>query len=246
MENIQYGKFLGLVLFLLCSLFLTVPLHASDDLRIEGIAHDPHHSAGSLVVVNGTFLKEGDVYQNYKILKINPNSVHVQNAQDGTEKDLYITGGRPSSAEPDETGTSETDAVPSTPESVPSQTGVEKILSEAVTNPLAVIGLAREVSVIADLKQIHMAGSAFFAEYEMSEEISLKKLTERGMISRAFEGGVKGGYRFSVKTVGGGVVASADPVNDSPTAKHFYVDEHGVLFEAVGGLATDKSRPRTI
>lgn len=43
-----------------------------DDLILEGIAYDP---AGSLVIVNGSMLKEGEVVGNTKVLRIEPSKV---------------------------------------------------------------------------------------------------------------------------------------------------------------------------
>ncbi len=41
-----------------------------DELSIEGVVYDPGH--GSIVVVNGAILKEGEELGNVKVLKINP------------------------------------------------------------------------------------------------------------------------------------------------------------------------------
>ena len=58
-----------------------------DDLAVEGVVYDPKH--GSVVIVNGTILKEGEEFGNVKVTKVKENG--VQFMINGTEgfKEIY-------------------------------------------------------------------------------------------------------------------------------------------------------------
>ena len=207
---------------------------ADDDLWLEGTSYEPNNPKASVAVINGAFLKVGDKFQNYQVVEIASNWVRVSNIETGKEKELYVRGAAPppsaeiSAKGGSSGGTAETKGAQTAPPSVS-------------FNPFAFIQMANEVAVIADLKQIHMAGSAFFAEYELSEEVTVEKLVEREMISPIYKGGVKGGYKFSVKAGRRGIIANADPVDEGSKLKHFCIDDYGILHEEVGKPATPQS-----
>ena len=58
-----------------------------DDLVVEGVVYDPEH--GSVVIVNGTILKEGEEFGGVKILKVKSNGATF--SINGTEgfKEIY-------------------------------------------------------------------------------------------------------------------------------------------------------------
>ena len=58
-----------------------------DDLAVEGVVYDPKH--GSVVIVNGTILKEGEEFGNVKVIKVKENGVRFM--INGTEgfKEIY-------------------------------------------------------------------------------------------------------------------------------------------------------------
>lgn len=123
--------------------------------------------------------------------------------------------------------------------------GLEKTLSDTMSNTGGLIQMANEVSVIADLRQVHVAASVYFAEYEgIGETITVEKLSELGLLSPLYSKGVKGQYRFTIEVKPRGVGVHADPIDASSKLKHFYVDEYGDLYEDIGKPATNESNVR--
>ena len=65
-------------------------IESADDVIIEGIVYDPK---GSVVVLNGSVMKEGEEQGNLKILKIEPTGVRVSIS--GTESLISLYSDEP-------------------------------------------------------------------------------------------------------------------------------------------------------
>lgn len=90
----RFGVTLVVILLLLVP-GMVASASAQNDLRVEGISHEPSNSKASIAVVNGKFLKEGDQYQGYRVLQITPGAIRVSNIKSGTEHSLSITESKP-------------------------------------------------------------------------------------------------------------------------------------------------------
>ena len=239
-------------LILLSIFFLQVHsflLSASDDeLRLEGVAYESASPKESIAVINGNFLKTGDEIAGYRVIQVSENSVRLSKLADSSERELQITGKEPT--KPKVIPALKEVIKPKPPEPVlpPQPKKKEGVISKWFSNSFSVLELARQTSVLGDLRQIHTAASAFASEHEGMEganELTVDKLAEAGLISAAYRGGVKGGYRFAIQSNpgSGGAAVSADPVDSKPGLKHFFVDGHGVIFFEEDKPATDQSKP---
>ena len=229
-------KLFAMLLFLVC---LSVPVFA-EDLKLEGIMYEAKDPEQSVVMLNGAFLKSGDTFQGYKILEIKPDSVKVSHSETGEIRELSTVGDKldPASGSVAKEATSVPQAVPKEKKST---------LGGGMLSPFSALVRAKEAVLLADLRRLHVAAAIYYSEYGdmpvsgKPEPITLAKLIERGLVSRAYESGVKGGYKFDLKPDQGGIGVSADPVNSNEKARHFYIDGHGELFVEEGKLATDRS-----
>lgn len=220
---IQMVSLMGLVL---CSFTPSTFAGAMDELTVEGVVYEAKDESKSIAVINGEFLKEGDSYKDYQIIKIKQNAVSVLDKKSGDKVDLRITGARPK----EEAAEKSSDAAE----------GPEKS-SGFGWNPFGVLARAHEVGIIASLKQVHIAALAYYHSHEPVEEVTLEQLIKEDLISEAYGEDYKG-YRFSIDSSHDDIEAHADPVNPNPNANHFIIDKHGMVRVEKGKPATRKSQ----
>jgi hypothetical protein len=227
---------------------------AFETLRVEGISYDPVNAMESVAVINGVFLNPGNQYEHYRVLEILPTTVRVLDIDTNKQHSLPITGGRPrlmreTQMEERLSGPSQGAGIASPQQFLGALAGQESgassdppVSSVSNFNPLAMLGKATELSTVADLKNVHVSAMAYYYESGgYGDELSMEALEKSGMVSGAFNGGVKGKYRYSVHVVGDGVEASAQPVSPSATARYYLIDGDGVMRSNVGSVATAQS-----
>jgi hypothetical protein len=69
-----------------------VGVETVDEIVLEGIVFDPKN--GSIVIVNGSVMKEGDESGNIKVIKINPDGVRLSLNGSETYKKIYTEEGK--------------------------------------------------------------------------------------------------------------------------------------------------------
>lgn len=246
-----------------CSLMLDA--HAAEDLIVEGILYDDANGDNSVAVVNGQFLRKGDTYEGHTVLSVEANAVRLKDQVTGKESQVHIRGGnapqaplrgvepgRGSSEKPKTIEASEFPD-PSRPSASP-VTSLQKIMNEfsRLISPSAkesakkpgfvdrMIGLAWEITAIVELRNLYVAASAYYLmkgghAREPSDLVAAK------LVSKEFEDGVKGKYRFSIKSSGGRVELRANPLEEDSGLKYYYIDEDGTIRVASKGPANAES-----
>ena len=227
--------------FFFCLVLTTPLLRASpeEELRLEGIVRETASQENSIAVVNGNFLKKGDVYQQHRVLEIGPDFVVVAHEASGEKTRLNLSGKPPAKTVEKKTRERK-EEVQESP--VPS-----KINLGGSWNPFAwALNLAWETKGMADLKRIHTACLVYYSEFEEEGEggpkgFGFKELIERGLLPDIYADGEEGKYRFQIRASREGVEASADPVDPGSKLRSFFLDKDGVLRTERGKPATAKS-----
>jgi hypothetical protein len=213
---------------------------AEDNLRVEGILYEPEDGNKSIVIVNGTLLKEGDSVQGYRVKKIERNSVALTEEESGRESVIRVTA-KP--AEPAATAAAPPKIkLPGKAEDQAGSEGEQESESSGFKfnwNPLEYLNKSWELKAIVDLLSIQRAG---FIYYESESggpmnAVTLGDLVKAGYLDSQFEDGENGKYRFRLAVSGGGFEVSADPLEPGSDLLHFYAGQDGVLRAAKGESA---------
>lgn len=242
------------------------PLFAAsqEDLKIEGIVYDGQNGENSYAVVDGNFLKKGDSYEGYKIVSVGSTSVQTVDEKSGKERQFHITGGEPSPYLPPIPGVPETRGMDSAGKPQQEANPITQILEQlrsmmglkedgsfqfpgggsdtkkgSSANPFAkFINIAWEVKAITELKNIYQMAAAYYME--RNEPIKgLAELAQAKMISREFEDGESGPYRFYLKSSAQELEVHADPVDKSSGLRYFMISEE------TGTVRVEQGKPAT-
>ena len=227
MKRIKYVVLVAGLLFF--SVFgLVQPSFAEEDLYLEGIAYEPEKPSESMAVINGNLLKQGDQYQNYRVLEVKSNFVRLAKLDGSGERELRVIGGIHQPAQT--RAPVQTEAKTAGEGNTNLGEDIQKVMTRNAANQLAMLERAKDTVAVADIRQLYVAGSVYFTEHENADPATLDKLIKSGMVSSVFQGGVKGAYRFTVTAASGGVTVNADPVDQNSRLRHFFIDEKGSLF----------------
>lgn len=203
-----------------------------DTVRVEGVLFDPQNSQESFAVINGALFKEGSEYENFKIEKILSDKVRILDTETGEEHDLAVLGNLVPVPEP---SPAETD------EETPEGTNPFAAFFDSIHEWILTVTRVNEIALIADLKNIHVAGTACFLQNNDTSQLTLQQLVNRKMLSRDFEDGIKAGYRFRMEAIGHGIRIYADPEDPKSKRRHFMIDDDGTLYVEKDKPATPES-----
>lgn len=207
-----------------------------EEFRVEGILYESANAAQSAAIVDGQVVKKGDALKNYTVEEVGPDFVRLIRTQTGEEMRLSVkaASGAVKPAPPPPQTASLQDKKPD---------NIMEAMKNAIgssLNPAGMIGLANEVGVLAGLRQVYTAASAYYSMNEMAPSVTLEELVKQDMISDLYASSYKG-YRFRVQSSHDGPEVYADPENSGPDRKYFMIDRHGMIRFEKGKPATAKS-----
>jgi hypothetical protein len=220
---------------------------SEEELYVEGISYESASPNESIAVINGTLLKPGDSFKNYRIVEVGSNFVKLTQLDGSGERMLQVTGGAPKAvAQPTPTPgeTSVPTGLGTAGEGkLPTGQDLQKMMTETMAKSISALAHAKSSAGLADLRQIYTATNVYFSESGNVEGITFDNLIKGGMLSPAFQNGEKGDYRFTIKGGNEGVSVSASPKEKNSGLRHFFIDENGDVYAEDNKPAT-KSSPR--
>jgi hypothetical protein len=231
---------------------------------VEGILYDREDPQNSVAVVNGVFLKKGDLYGDYEIREVEPNAVRVIDRRDGQETEFHITGGERALREisakkllaDEPTKEKREEASPAAPASPPAaeSSGSPDLAGEIMKLAGADAGgtgvdkgmLAQFASLfwemlgMLDTRNVYLACQIYYLN-EGGHAASPAELAAKKLVSGDLADGERGKYRFRIEGKGDDIRVYADPTDSSSGLRHFCMDGGGTLRIEKGRSADSES-----
>ncbi|MBN1687681.1 MAG: hypothetical protein JW893_01125 [Candidatus Omnitrophica bacterium] len=217
---------------------------ASDELRVEGIVYEANSPQGSVAVINGQFLQEGNVFQGYRIESIQESWVTVSHVGTGQTEKLDIVGGEPSrevykkEEKKEAVQPKQNAGVTAVP--VRGQPATAGPMGEMMEQFQGVFGKVWEITAITEMKNIQASANVYAMEQNINSGIKISALINQGFLSGFSSDGVKGPYQYRIETKNG-VAVGAAPVDKKSGLRSFYVDSEGRVHVSDKGLAAEGS-----
>jgi hypothetical protein len=226
----------------------SLPLFAAEELRLEGVMLDQANPAESLAIINGQFVKQGDLVGEHRVTEVMADFAVVRHEKTGELTRLAVTAAPPPAA-------AEADA------KVMPKTMGEKIqdfmahflkparpapgMPPRVKAQAAAAAEGRKDSVwerraVLDLQQIYQAGYRYFSDFQRRPE-SLEVLMSAGYLAGGFVAGKKGRYRFYLDNDLEEPGVRADPVDSGEGLPYLFIDKAYVLRAEKNGPAGYRS-----
>ena len=211
-----------------------------EDIRVEGIVHDPAAPGQSVAILNGVLVKQGDHIGPYKIVSIGPDAVLGVDESSGKEirwAPAVKTPEPPALKKKPLSGVKSLDE----PKANPPEETLPGSGNSFQWNPLNVLSSAEEMQAISEIHQIYRAALVYHETRGGEETLDLKKLGGAGLLSRELASGRKGKYGYRLTVSRSGFEINADPVDSVSNLRHFYIGQDGMLRAEPKAKATAKS-----
>ncbi len=227
------------------------PRAEEEILPIEGIVYDSKKPAESFAVIAGNIYKVGERYQDYAITEVRQDRILVKNSA-GAVSEKRLTGGNHSAvSQPVADKLAIPDPLPTFARKEPDvQTTPAKPILDLLEQIKkwfknfdlgALKNYASEISIIADLRNLHTRAQIFAVEEGQDQTLNLDALIKSEGVDPAYKKN-KNGYRYRVEAAGSdGVRVYADPIQGKDKSKHFMTDENGQIHVELGSPASERS-----
>jgi hypothetical protein len=223
-------------LFLLAAAFFSSGLFAAqtEDFKLDGVMYEKENPQDSVAIVEGQFLRQGDLFQGRKVEEIGPDYVVFQ----------AEAGGAPTRISLSDVTTKKSSKTPAakTDKTVKAAGGAWKF------DVMNIINLATETKARADLKSIFIACTVTANEENIGEDgepvtsnLTLEGLVSRGMLPPSYKNAQNGPYIYTIKGSAGNFEVHADPANPESSLRHFMIDQDGIFHSERGQSATASS-----
>lgn len=205
----------------LLGMVLSLPAQASEpsQWRVEGIVYEKDQPEKSVAIINGNLLREGEKYEGYRVIKIESESVTLQ---DTTSDDVQVLHPKASPPPPQKSNQKPEgyEAYKASLDETSSQNIFQTMLQS--------VRSALEGPVLVNLKSIHTAATIYAIDAPRTP-VTLEALAENSMIEAHFADGVEGDYQYRIRKARNGVEAFAEPVKPKPGSTSYYIDPSGNL-----------------
>ena len=237
------GNLLRLTFFCFWGLFLTFsfsPAYAQD-IRIEGIMVDTANPENSVVIINGEFLKKGDLVKRYRVLEVQAGSVAFLDEESGSKEWLSVEAVIPETAEsPLETESEVLE--PSNTSDEPK--GLKEKFQELLELPKKFINRIWELMALRDLAILNNASVLYYNQTGRFPAM-ISQIVSANLIAPSYEEGKRGKYQLYLISPPNPqqFAVRADPVDPTSGLRFFYIGTDTIIRESTGKQATARSAP---
>lgn len=215
---------------------------SEEEPRLEGILYDAANPDESIIVVNGEYVKKGELIGFNQIVGVSQKYIQVRNIDTGKTSMVLIKGGVPQKALEEEVEEVELENPKTIETSIfhNFKAKIKRLFEE--WNPSSLVNRMWELKAVLDLAKVYNAAVNYYnTKGVVPWEIA--QLVRANYLPKSYLEKIRGKYIFSLNEEGKEFAVYADPVDDSSGLRHFYVGESAIIRYEIGKQAGPESPP---